>query len=73
MQIVNNLHAFIWKSMSANNCNTYLIDGPTRILIDPDPSAFTTFGSGCGTKLSGYQRTCGHQRATIQRWLADGA
>ena len=25
----------MWKSMSANNCNTYLIDGPTRILIDP--------------------------------------
>ncbi|OEU67698.1 MAG: Zn-dependent hydrolase [Desulfobacterales bacterium PC51MH44] len=38
MQIVNNLHAFIWKSMSANNCNTYLINGPTRILIDPGHS-----------------------------------
>lgn len=25
----------MWQSMSANNCNTYLIDGPTRILIDP--------------------------------------
>ena len=25
----------MWESMSANNCNTYLIDGPTRILIDP--------------------------------------
>ena len=24
--------------MSANNCNTYLIDGPTRILIDPGHS-----------------------------------
>ena len=35
MQIANNIHAFIWESMSANNCNTYLIDGPTRILIDP--------------------------------------
>ena len=35
MKITNNVHAFIWKSMSANNCNTYLIDGPTRILIDP--------------------------------------
>ena len=35
MQIANNIHAFMWKSMSANNCNTYLIDGPTRILIDP--------------------------------------
>jgi len=25
----------MWTSMAANNCNTYLIDGPTRILIDP--------------------------------------
>ena len=38
MQIANNIHAFMWKSMSANNCNTYLIDGPTRILIDPGHS-----------------------------------
>ena len=35
MQITDNLHAFIWDSMTANNCNTYLIDGPVRILIDP--------------------------------------
>lgn len=35
MQVINNVHAFIWQSMSANNCNTYLIDGPTRVLIDP--------------------------------------
>jgi hydroxyacylglutathione hydrolase len=35
MQITNNIHGFMWKSMSANNCNTYLIDGLTRILIDP--------------------------------------
>jgi len=35
MQVFNNLHAFIWESMTANNCNTYLIDGPTRVLIDP--------------------------------------
>lgn len=38
MQIVNNVHAFIWESTSANNCNTFLIDGPTRILIDPGHS-----------------------------------
>ncbi|MBT8369878.1 MAG: MBL fold metallo-hydrolase [Deltaproteobacteria bacterium] len=25
----------MWDSRTANNCNTYLIDGPTRILIDP--------------------------------------
>ncbi len=35
MQVINNLHAFIWTSMAGNNCNTYLIDGSTRILIDP--------------------------------------
>jgi hydroxyacylglutathione hydrolase len=35
MHIFNNLHAFIWQSMTANNCNSYLINGPVRILIDP--------------------------------------
>jgi glyoxylase-like metal-dependent hydrolase (beta-lactamase superfamily II) len=35
MKIDNNLYAFIWTSMTTNNCNTYLIDGSTRILIDP--------------------------------------
>jgi glyoxylase-like metal-dependent hydrolase (beta-lactamase superfamily II) len=35
MEVFPNLHAFIWQSMTANNCNTYLIDGSKRILIDP--------------------------------------
>ena len=35
MQVFNNLHAFIWESMTSNNCNTYLLDGKTRVLIDP--------------------------------------
>jgi glyoxylase-like metal-dependent hydrolase (beta-lactamase superfamily II) len=35
MKIANNIHAFIWQSMTANNCNSYLIDGPSRVLIDP--------------------------------------
>jgi hydroxyacylglutathione hydrolase len=35
MQIADNLHAFFWRSMSANNCNSYLIDGPARVLVDP--------------------------------------
>jgi hydroxyacylglutathione hydrolase len=35
MKIMENLHGFLWRSMSANNCNTYLIDGPARVLIDP--------------------------------------
>jgi len=35
MQLCDRLHAFIWRSMSANNCNCYLIDRSKRILIDP--------------------------------------
>jgi len=35
MKINENVYGFIWRSTTANNCNTYLIDGPTRILIDP--------------------------------------
>ena len=35
MQVFNQLHAFIWESTTTNNCNSYLIDGPTRVLIDP--------------------------------------
>ncbi|MFC1828113.1 MBL fold metallo-hydrolase [Thermodesulfobacteriota bacterium] len=38
MQIINRIHTFLWKSSSANNCNTYLIDGPIRVLIDPGHS-----------------------------------
>jgi len=38
VQITSNVHAFIWRSTTANNCNTYLIDGPTRMLIDPGHS-----------------------------------
>jgi glyoxylase-like metal-dependent hydrolase (beta-lactamase superfamily II) len=38
MKVFKNLHAFIWQSMTANNCNAYLIDGPTRVLIDPGHS-----------------------------------
>ena len=35
MKVTDGLHAFLWTSMSANNCNTFLIDGPAKILIDP--------------------------------------
>ena len=35
MQIINNLHAFVWQSPTANNCNAFFLDGPTRVLIDP--------------------------------------
>jgi glyoxylase-like metal-dependent hydrolase (beta-lactamase superfamily II) len=39
MKVLNNLHAFIWQSMTTNNCNAYLIDGPARVLIDPGHSS----------------------------------
>ena len=35
MKVTNDLHAFIWRNPAANNCNTYLIDGSQKILIDP--------------------------------------
>ncbi|MBW1680110.1 MAG: MBL fold metallo-hydrolase [Deltaproteobacteria bacterium] len=35
MKILNNLYGFIWTNPTANNCNTYFIDGEKRILIDP--------------------------------------
>lgn len=35
MKITDRLHGFIWTSMTSNNCNTYLIDGSVKILIDP--------------------------------------
>jgi len=35
MKITESIHSFPWTSMEANNCNTYLIDGPKRVLVDP--------------------------------------
>jgi hydroxyacylglutathione hydrolase len=35
MKIFERLHGFIWNDPRVNNCNTYFIDGPPRILIDP--------------------------------------
>jgi len=35
MEILHGLHAFLWLNPTANNCNTYLIDGEAKILIDP--------------------------------------
>jgi hydroxyacylglutathione hydrolase len=34
MEVFKGLHAFIWQSYPAN-CNTYIIDGAKKILIDP--------------------------------------
>jgi glyoxylase-like metal-dependent hydrolase (beta-lactamase superfamily II) len=35
MRLTDNLHAFIWESMTTNNCNAFFIDGQSRVLIDP--------------------------------------
>jgi hydroxyacylglutathione hydrolase len=35
MQLNDELYAFPWKSLTENNCNSFLIDGPFKILIDP--------------------------------------
>jgi hydroxyacylglutathione hydrolase len=40
MEIFKGLHAFLWRSTSANNCNAYFIDGPGNILIDPGHQQF---------------------------------
>jgi glyoxylase-like metal-dependent hydrolase (beta-lactamase superfamily II) len=41
MELTPNLHAFLWTSLRANNCNTYLIRSPQKtVLIDPGHAAF---------------------------------
>jgi hydroxyacylglutathione hydrolase len=35
MRLSDELYAFPWRALNVNNCNSYLIDGPFRILIDP--------------------------------------
>ena len=35
MRIFDDLHAFLWLNPTANNCNTFLIDGDKKILLDP--------------------------------------
>lgn len=35
MKIIEGLHAFLWDSPTVNNCNTYLIEGPPMVLVDP--------------------------------------
>jgi len=35
MHVCGNIYGFIWDSMAQNNCNTFLVDGCPRILIDP--------------------------------------
>jgi len=41
MELAQNLHAFLWTSTRANNCNTYLIRSREKtILIDPGHAAY---------------------------------
>lgn len=35
MIITDQIHGFLWEHPSVNNCNTYLINGASPILIDP--------------------------------------
>jgi glyoxylase-like metal-dependent hydrolase (beta-lactamase superfamily II) len=35
MKVNDTIHAYLWQSMTVNNCNTYLIEGPRPTLIDP--------------------------------------
>lgn len=35
MRLSDDLYAFPWQSFTANNCNSYLIEGAYRVLIDP--------------------------------------
>jgi hydroxyacylglutathione hydrolase len=35
MKILDGLYGFIWQSASENNCNSFLIEGSKKILIDP--------------------------------------
>ena len=40
MQLTPNLHAFLWRSPSANNCNTYLLlSADKKIIVDPGHAA----------------------------------
>jgi hydroxyacylglutathione hydrolase len=35
MRLSDDLYAFPWQSFTTNNCNSYLIEGAYRVLIDP--------------------------------------
>ena len=35
MHITDDIYGFFWESPTTNNCNTYLLNGPSPILIDP--------------------------------------
>jgi len=43
MEIREGLHLFLWNDPTQNNCNTYLLKGEKKILIDP--GHFALFGN----------------------------
>jgi len=46
MRLSDELYAFPWRALNVNNCNSYLIDGPFKILIDPGHQhLFTELGN----------------------------
>ena len=66
MKIFESLHAFIWESMTVNNCNTYFIDGPTRILIDPGHlSYFNHVKTGLADLSVSLEDTVSHRRRRV--------
>jgi len=50
MRLSDELYAFPWRLPNVNNCNSYLIDGPFKILIDPGHQhLFTELGNSLGS------------------------
>jgi len=50
MRLSDELYAFPWRVLTENNCNSYLIDGPFKILIDPGHQhLFTELGNSLGS------------------------
>lgn len=50
MRLSDDLYAFPWRLLHINNCNSYLINGPFKILIDPGHQhLFTELQSSLGS------------------------
>ncbi len=50
MKVFDGLYAFVWHNYRENNCNTYLINGDKKILIDPGHQHL--FGGHVANKLN---------------------
>jgi glyoxylase-like metal-dependent hydrolase (beta-lactamase superfamily II) len=40
MKLTDDIHAYLWTQMTANNCNTYAVAGPPALLVDPGHRTF---------------------------------